>query len=323
MLKQILGMSIRMIAVFLLSTLSYFMLDFMIWGSYVERGAGLEGVVTFLLVILTRAVLSEGLISIVMGVQSFDGFEFRSKNLGVAALIFGPPLFALLFLLRVPPRFYIFFDQSKLPAYPHSLLWLSIYGALLFELPRLMLFCAIGKRLLARQDTTSLKRRETWDEGRESEMYVGRSSPREIIDSIFRFLVVLFLSIVTLHFLDVYVWAFFKRGFNLGGAGIFVIVVLVRAFLADIFISGILGSQNPKKFEIGAQSLTLAGITFGVPLIRVFNILERYAYLYVERSFMILAPYPLSQIFNWLGSALLYEFPRLMLFIGIKRKLST
>jgi len=280
------------------------MLDFMIWGSYVERGAGLEGVVTFLLVILIRAVLSEGLISIVMGVQSFDGFEFRSKNLGVAALIFGPPLFTLLFLLRVPPRFYIFFDQSKLPAYPHSLLWLSIYGALLFELPRLMLFCAIGKRL-------------------ESEMYVGRSSPREIIDSIIRFLVVLFLSIVTLHFLDVYVWAFFKRGFNLGGAGIFVIVVLVRAFLADIFISGILGSQNPKKFEIGAQSLTLAGITFGVPLIRVFNILERYAYLYVERSFMILAPYPLSQIFNWLGSALLYEFPRLMLFIGIKRKLST
>jgi hypothetical protein len=317
---RVLVFAIRLVVVFLLSTLSYLALDLMIWGSYIDYGSDLEGAVAFLLVIITRAVMAEGSISMIMGVKSFDSFEFRFKNLGVAALLFGPPLFTLLFLLRVTPSFYMFLDQSKLPEYPYSLLWMTIYGALLYEFPRLILFYVIEKKLLMNQ-FSSLKISEINDDERDVLKSRKKDSSKLELSSTIRFLVVLFLSILTLHFLDVYIWAFLKRTFDLEGIGIFALVVLVRAIFADWLISGIVWGWNPKNIEFRVRSLALAGITFGVPLVRLFNILERYVYLYVSRSFSILGLHPLSVIFVWVGSALLYEFPRLMLFLGIKKKI--
>jgi len=215
----------------------------------------------------------------------------------------------------------MFLDQSKLPEYPYSLLWMAIYGALLYELPRLILFYVIEKKLLMNQFSSSQKISEINDDERDVLKSRKKDSSKLGLSSTIRFLVVLFLSILTLHFLDVYIWAFLKRTFDLEGIGIFALVVLVRAIFADWLISGIMWGWNPKSFEFRVRSLALAGITFGVPLVRLFILLDRNVYFYVSRSFSILGLHPLSVIFVWVGSALLYEFPRLMLFLGIKKKL--
>ena len=130
---------------------------------------------------------------------------------------------------------------------------------------------------------------------------------------------VYFLSVVSFFVMDVMLWFGIVSGeFNPIG---FVLFFITRAGLAVFISSLFFGIQvlNSSKLEI---DFVLAMLIFGVPIVSFTEILRSLTGIFIKippdviRQF--LPPY-VSLLQGTLIMALLYEFPRLILLIVIKR----
>jgi hypothetical protein len=130
---------VKLIAVYLLSIVSYFILDVMVWFDIVSSGLN---PFVFILFIITRAGLAVFILSLFLGIQVLN-----SSKLGIdfvlAMLIFGVPIFSFIEVLRNLSGILI-----KIPLPPYvSLMQATLTIALLYEFPRLILFIVIRRFL--------------------------------------------------------------------------------------------------------------------------------------------------------------------------------
>jgi len=130
---------VKLIAVYLLSIVSFFILDLLVWYNIVASGHNLIG---FILYIITRAVFAYLVSRLVLGSKESDSYDLR-RDLVLAILIFGVPLLSFTEIFRN-----LFGISIKIPLPPSvSIMQLTLIMALLYEFPRLILLIAI-KRFL-------------------------------------------------------------------------------------------------------------------------------------------------------------------------------
>jgi len=128
---------VKLIAVYLISIVSYFFLDLMVWIDIVSSGFN---PIVFILFIITRAGLAVFILSLFFGTQVLNSSKLRIDFV-LAMLIFGVPIIS--FIEAIP------FGIVELPYLPPyvSLMQATLTMALLYEFPRLILFIVI-KRFL-------------------------------------------------------------------------------------------------------------------------------------------------------------------------------
>jgi len=127
---------VKFIAVYLLSIVSFFILDLMLWFGIVEGGLNPIGFIVFF---ITRAGLADLTSNLFLGIQLSNSSKF-SRDLVLAMLIFGVPI--LSFIEAIP------FGIIEIPLPPYvSIMQATLIMALLYEFPRLILLIVI-KRFL-------------------------------------------------------------------------------------------------------------------------------------------------------------------------------
>jgi len=130
---------IKLIAVYLLSIVSFFILDGMLWFGIVEGGLNPIG---YILYIIMRAVFAYLVSRFVLGSKESDSSDLR-RDLVLAMLIFGVPILSFTEVLRN-----LFGIVIELPLPPYvSIMQVTLIMALLYEFPRLILLIVI-KRFL-------------------------------------------------------------------------------------------------------------------------------------------------------------------------------
>ena len=130
---------IKLIAVYLLSIVSFFILDGMLWFGIVEGGLNPIG---YILYIIMRAVFAYLVSRFVLGSKESDSSDLR-RDLVLAMLIFGVPILSFTEVLRI-----LFGIVIELPLPPYvSIMQFTLIMALLYEFPRLILLIVI-KRFL-------------------------------------------------------------------------------------------------------------------------------------------------------------------------------
>jgi len=130
---------VKLIAVYLLSIVSFFMTDVMLWFGIV--GGGLDPL-GFIIYFITRAGLAVFISSLFFGIQVLNSSKLEIDFV-LAMLIFGVPIISFTEILRNLVGIII-----ELPRPPYVSLTQSIFiMALLYEFPRLILLIAI-KRFL-------------------------------------------------------------------------------------------------------------------------------------------------------------------------------
>ena len=130
---------IKLIAVYLLSIVSFFILDCMLWFGIVEGGLNPIG---YILYIIMRAVFAYLVSRFVLGSKESDSSDLR-RDLVLAMLIFGVPILSFTEVLRI-----LFGIVIELPLPPYvSIMQFTLIMALLYEFPRLILLIVI-KRFL-------------------------------------------------------------------------------------------------------------------------------------------------------------------------------
>ena len=127
---------VKLIAVYLLSIVSFFILDFML---------SFDGPspIGFIVYSITRAGLAVFISSLFFGIQVFDSPKLRIDFV-LAMLIFGVPIISFIEILR---NLFGIFVRIPLPPSHVSLTQFTLIMALLYDFPRLILFFAI-KRFL-------------------------------------------------------------------------------------------------------------------------------------------------------------------------------
>lgn len=137
---------VKLIAVYLLSIVSFFMTDLMVWFGIVASGIN---PIAFILFIITRAGLAVFILSLFFGIQVLNSPKLEIDFV-LAMLIFGVPILSLTEILRnlfgifikIPPDVIRQFLQPHIP-----LTQVTPILALLYEFPRLILLIVI-KRFL-------------------------------------------------------------------------------------------------------------------------------------------------------------------------------
>lgn len=130
---------VKLIAVYLLSIVSYFILDLLVWFDIVASGLN---PIVFILFIMTRAVFAYLVSLFILGSKESDSYDLR-RDLVLAMLIFGVPILSFTEVLRI-----LFGIFIKIPLPPYvSIMQLTLIMALLYEFPRLILLIVI-KRFL-------------------------------------------------------------------------------------------------------------------------------------------------------------------------------
>jgi len=130
---------IKLIVVYLISIVSLFMTDLMVWFGIVDSGLNPIGFIVFFIM---RAVFAYLVSRFVLGSKESDSYDLR-RDLVLAILIFGVPLLSFTEIFRN-----LFGISIKIPLPPYvSIMQLTLVMALLYEFPRLILLIVI-KRFL-------------------------------------------------------------------------------------------------------------------------------------------------------------------------------
>ena len=128
---------VKLIAVYLLSIVSFFMTDLMVWFGIVAGGLN---PIAFILYIIMRAVFAYLVSRFVLGSKESDDLR---RELVLATLIFGVPILSFTEVLRI-----LFGISIEIPLPPYvSIMQATLIMALLYEFPRLILLIVI-KRFL-------------------------------------------------------------------------------------------------------------------------------------------------------------------------------
>ena len=130
---------VKLIVVYLLSIVSFFMTDLMVCFGIIAGGLN---PIVFILYIIMRAVFAYLVSRFVLGSKESDSYDLR-RELVLAMLIFGVPILCFTEVLRILSGIFI---EIPLPPYV-SLMRLTLDMALLYEFPRLILLIVI-KRFL-------------------------------------------------------------------------------------------------------------------------------------------------------------------------------
>ena len=130
---------VKLIAVYLLSIVSYLILGQFVLFGIIEGGLHPIG---FILFFITRAGFADLVSSLFLGIQESNSSDF-GRDLVLAMLIFGVPILSLTEILRL-----LFGIWIKLPLPYVSLMQFTILGALIYEFPRLVLFIVIKRSLV-------------------------------------------------------------------------------------------------------------------------------------------------------------------------------
>ena len=127
---------VKLIAVYLVSVLSFFILDFLLWIGIVSSGLN---PVSFIFFLIMRVGLADLVSDLFLGTQVFNSPKFWA-SLILEMLIFGVPIIS--FVEAIP--FGII--ELLLPPYV-SIMQTTLILALLYEFPRLILLIVV-KRFL-------------------------------------------------------------------------------------------------------------------------------------------------------------------------------
>jgi hypothetical protein len=127
---------VKLIAVYLLSIVSYFILDLMVWFDILESGLN---PIVFILFIIARAVFAYFVSRLVLGSKESDSSHLR-RDIILAIIVFGVPV--LSFTEVLGDLFGVLIKPPLPPSYV-SLRQFTILCALLYEFPRLILLICI------------------------------------------------------------------------------------------------------------------------------------------------------------------------------------
>ena len=126
---------VKLIAIYLLSIVTFFMLDVMLWFGILAGGFNPIG---FILYFIMRAVLADFVSNLFFGVKVSIGSKLNIGQTS-AILIFGVPIISFTEVLRN-----LFGIIIELPRPPYvSLTQFTLFMALLYEFPRLIMVIII------------------------------------------------------------------------------------------------------------------------------------------------------------------------------------
>jgi len=126
---------VKLIAIYLLSIVSFFMTDLMVCFGIIAGGFNL---IVFILYFIMRAVLADFVSNLFYGIKVSIGSKLNTGQTS-AILIFGVPIISFTEVLRI-----LFGISIKLPQLPYvSLTQSTLIMASLYEFPRLILVIII------------------------------------------------------------------------------------------------------------------------------------------------------------------------------------
>jgi len=132
----------------------------------------------------------------------------------------------------------------------------------------------------------------------------------QLLHSIYRVVPLLILSWASFLALDQFPWfIMMELGFNLGYIPI---LILIRALFADRSTGLSMGFLELRHSKSDQRSLVLAALLFGIPLFTLYFIFGS--------SPPFLSPF-VSLAWFTIRGGLIYEFPRLLLFVLVKKHL--
>ena len=144
----------RLAIVFILSFLSVFFIDFIFTVILVDRqpNSPLELAAYIALSTFLRAALADWLAVNVTGVEGTDKSKLSFWGLALAALIYGVPLLIISEHVLKPHRtvffaLFMWLDKVLPITYATLVFWYLLY-VLIFDLPRLIVFFTIKKKLV-------------------------------------------------------------------------------------------------------------------------------------------------------------------------------
>lgn len=125
------------------------------------------------------------------------------------------------------------------------------------------------------------------------------------------------LAFLSHLFLDGFLWGHFTTN-PLSLRRIFY-NTLMRAAIAEWFVSHVAGVQSFDSFMIRGRSIVLAVLIYGPPLVTIlYYLLDVNPFFWGIKIPETLVPSTVQGLIGWIISALIYDFTRLILFIKLK-----